>query len=483
MSNQRPAAIERPESARDVALVVGVEGSLAGGGSLIEGVSRAFSADPRRMLALPFSLAGGRPALKRRVAVLAPPTPESLVLNPSVLKEIATAQSQGRQVWLASGLDAQMVASLAARIGVDGHFGSEGGVHLVGQAKADALVRQFGQGGFDYIGGDRCDLASWQCARQAICVDPSASLARVVRGIDEDARILAGPDGSPLDYLRALRPHQWIKNTLVFAPLAASHATEASLYLAAAGLFVALSACASWGYVLNDLLDLPHDRQHEVKRKRPIASGAVPLGPMLGIATLLAILGLALAGWLSLAAAGHVALYMAVTAVYSLWLKGSPVIDAIALAMLYTIRVLAGAAVAAIIVSPWLLSFCIFTFLALAMVKRIGEYRSLGASGSAAFSGRAYQAEDLPPMIAICAASSFASAFVFTLYIHSADVVALYSHPEYLWFVCPLLIYVLARMLLLANRGAFDDPVAFAMRDASGWLAGLGALAVLAAAL
>ena len=294
---------------------------------------------------------------------------------------------------------------------------------------------------------------------------------------------VAGSGGSPLDYLRALRPRQWIKNTLVFVPLVASHATDVPLYLAAAGLFVALCACASWGYVVNDLIDLPHDRQHEIKRNRPIASGAVRLGPMLCIATLLAIGGLALAGWLSLAAAGYVALYMAVTVVYSLWLKRSPIIDVIALAMLYTIRVLAGAAVAAITVSPWLLSFCIFTFLALGMVKRIGEYRFLGASGSAAFSGRAYQAEDLPPMIAICAANSIASAFVFTLYIHSADVIALYSHPEYLWFVCPLLIYALARMLLLANRGAFDDPVAFAMRDARGWLAGLGALAVLVVAL
>ena len=483
MTSRRPSTIEPPEPARDVPLVVGVDASLTSGDSLIEGVSRALSADPKRLLVLPFWLASGRLALKRRIAELAPPSPEALVPNPSVLNEIVTAQSQGRPVWLASDLDAQIVAPLAATIGADGHLGSEGGANLVGQAKADALVKQFGRGGFDYIGGDRGDLASWRCARQAICVNPSAGLARVVRGVDEDARFLAGSGGSPLDYLRALRPRQWIKNTLVFAPLVASHATEVPLYLAAAGLFIALSACASWGYVVNDLLDLPHDRRHEIKRHRPIASGAVPLGPMLCIATALAIGGLALAAWLSLAAAGYVALYMAVTVIYSLWLKGSPVIDVIALAMLYTIRVLAGAAVAAITVSPWLLSFCIFTFLALAMVKRIGEYRSLGASGSAAFSGRAYQAEDLPPMIAICAASSFAAAFVFALYIHSADVIALYSHPEYLWFVCPLLIYALARMLLLANRGAFDDPVAFAMRDARGWLAGLAALAVLAVAL
>ena len=204
---------------------------------------------------------------------------------------------------------------------------------------------------------------------------------------------------------------------------------------------------------------------------------------MLGIGACLAVGGLALAGSLSIEAAGFLAVYVLVTALYSLWLKSKAVIDVIALALLYTIRVLAGAAVASIVLSPWFLSFCIFTFLALGIVKRLGEYRALGASGSAAFSGRAYRAEDLPALIAIGTASSFASAIVFTLYIHSSDVVVRYAHPEYLWFVCPLLIYGLGRMLLLANRGAIDDPVTFAMRDERGWLIGLGALAVLVAAL
>ena len=464
-----------------MALVVGVNGALVCDASLIEGVGRALAADPRRMFLLPLWLARGRLALQRRIVELAPP--DTVTLIPSVLDEIAAARSQGRQVWLTSDSHARLLAPLAASVGADGHLGSEGGVNLVGQAKADALVKRFGRGGFDYIGGDRRDLPCWRRARRAICVAPPARLARLVRGFDENARFLADSGGSPLDYLSALRPRQWTKNTLVFAPLVASHAHDASLYLAVAGLFAAFSACASWGYVFNDLLDLPHDRQHQTKRKRPIAAGAVSLGPVLCIGTALAIGGLALAGTLSLAAAGYVGLYMAVTVLYSLWLKRSAVIDVIALAMMFTIRVLAGAAVAAVTLSPWLLSFCIFTFLALAMVKRIGEYRSLGTSGSAAFSGRAYRDEDLPAMIAICAASSFASAIVFTLYIHSSEVITLYSHPEYLWFICPLLVYALARMLLLANRGAFDDPVAFAMRDGRGWLAGLGALTVLAAAL
>ena len=483
MTRRRHVAPEDPEKSADVPLVVGVDGSAVCGDLLIEGACRVLAVDPWRVLLLPFWLLGGHMALKQRIAELGPPLPEALPLNPSVMDEIAAARSEGRQVWLASESDARIVAPLATAIGATGHFSSEGGDGLVGTAKAEVLVNAFGQGGFDYIGSDTSDLASWKYARHAICVGPSARLARKLRELGSNTRFLAGAGGTVRDYLRALRPRQWIKNTLVFAPLVAAHANDISLYLAAGALFVAFSACASWGYVLNDLFDLPHDRQHDTKRKRPIAAGLAALRPVLFIATILGIGGLALAGALSAEAAGYVALYMAVTVLYSLWLKRRAVIDVIALAMLFTIRVFAGAAVAAITLSPWFLSFCIFTFLALAIVKRLGEFRSLGASGSAAFSGRAYRAEDLPAMIAIGAASSFASAIVFTLYMHSAEVVARYSNPEYLWFLCPLLIYALGRMLLLANRGVVDDPVVFAMHDWRGWFVGLGAVAVLVAAL
>ena len=483
MTSRPRAAIGRTEQGADVPLVVEVDALLFSGDCLIESVGRLLSANPWQLFLLPFLLFYGHLALKRRIAELAPPLPATPALNPSVMNEVAIALGQGRQVWLASDLDARYVASLAATIGATGHFVPDAGANPDGQARADVLVNAFGQGGFDYIGNDTGDLDAWKSARLAICVNPSARLARRVRELDRDVRFLAKRDGSPYDYLSALRPRQWIKNTLVFAPLLAAHANDVSLYFAAGGLFVAFSACASWGYLLNDLFDLPHDRQHETKRNRPIAAGAIPLGPVLCVGTLLAIGGLVLAGLLSAEAAGYVAFYMLLTILYSLWLKRSALVDVIALAMMFTIRILAGAAIAEITLTPWFLSFCIFTFLALGMMKRLGEYRSLGASGSTAFIGRAYRTEDLPTMIAIGAASSFASAIVFTLYIHSADVVARYSNPDYLWFVCPLLIYALGRMLLLANRGTFDDPVAFAMRDVRGWVVGLAALAVLVAAL
>ena len=307
-----------------------------------------------------------------------------------------------------------------------------------------------------------------------------------------EARFLPGLGGRPLDWFQALRPHQWVKNVLVFVPLAAAHETDAGLYLVAAGMFAALSAVASGAYVLNDLLDLPHDRRHATKRHRPMAAGKVPLLPMIGIGAALAAGGLLLAFWLSAAAGLWVLLYVAVACAYSLSLKRKTLIDVFTLAMLYAVRVLAGAAAVSVALSPWLIAFFLFLFLALAIVKRQGDLRALRGSDRSASGGRAYLAEDFPVMVALGAASGFASVVILTLYIQSPETGERYARPEFLWLICPLLLYWLGRMALLACREGEgdskrlpdnDDPLNFALRDRTSWLTGLGVLAAFAAAL
>ena len=174
---------------------------------------------------------------------------------------------------------------------------------------------------------------------------------------------------------------------------------------------------------------------------------------MIGIGAVLAAGGLALAFWLSAAAGLWVLAYLAVTCAYSLSLKRKLFIDVTALAMLYAARVLAGGAAAAVALSPWLLAFSLFLFLALAIVKRQGELRTLLESGRAAPGGRAYLAEDFPLMAALGAASGFASVVILTLYIQSPETAERYARPEFLWLICPLLLYWLGRMVLLAGRG------------------------------
>ena len=474
-------------------MVVDVDGSLIGGELLIEGIARLLSVSPLRLFALLCWLAAamvrGRSGLKRRIAEAVPLPPDTLALNPAVLEEIAAAQAAGRAVWLASASDARAVAPLAETVGAAGCLASDGRINLAGEVKAAALVARFGERGFDYIGNERRDLAVWKRARRAIGVGLAARLARKVRALDGEARFLPGLGDRPREWLRALRLHQWVKNVLVFVPLAAAHETAAGQYLVAGGVFAALSAVASGTYLLNDLLDLPHDRGHPTKRHRPMAAGKVPLLPMVGIGAALVAGGLALAFWLSAAAGLWVLLYLAVACAYSLSLKRKTFIDVVTLAMLYAVRVLAGAAAVSVALSPWLIAFFLFLFLALAIIKRQGELRALRGSDwsvSGGPGGRAYLAEDFPVMAALGAASGVASVVILTLYIQSPETGERYARPEFLWLICPLLLYWLGRMALLAGRRAPQgngDPLNFALRDRTSWLTGLGVLAAFAAAL
>ncbi len=478
-----PETAQHDEGA-GVPLVVDVDGTLLQGDLLIEGAARLLAQAPLKLLALPLWLVQGRAVLKRKIAEAVPLPLETLVLNPAVRAEIANAAAAGREVWLASAAHTQAVAPLAEALGVQGYLASKGRVNLAGRAKAKALVERFGaEGGFDYVGNEWRDLAVWRHARRAIGVGLSARLKRRVRAWHPSARFLPGAGGSLGDYLRLLRPHQWVKNVLVFAPLVAAHETQPGLYLVVAGAFVALSACASGAYVCNDLLDLPHDRRHGSKRHRPMAAGKVPLLPAVGLGTVLMAGGLALAFYLSLATGLWVLLYLCTTLNYSLWIKRKVYADVVTLALLYTMRILIGSAAVSIVLSDWFLAFSIFIFLALATVKRQTELYRLQESEGTVLSGRGYFAEDRFPLAALNAASSFAAVVVLMLYIHSLELGARYTRPDVLWLMCPLLLYWLGRLALFANRGAVhDDPIIFALRDRTSWLCAIVMLTAFAAA-
>ena len=463
-----------------------MDGTLVRGDLFVEGLAALLAKAPHKLLAIPFWLARGRPALKRRVAEAAPLPVEQLVLNPAVLAEIETAKAAGREIWLASGSDRLAVERLAPRVGAAGSLASDGRKSLVGERKAAALVARFGERGFDYVGDERRDLAIWRRARHAIGVDLGGRLRRALLTTNDNARFLPPQPREGLHVarrLRALRPHQWVKNALVFAPAVLAHETSVPMYATLLAVFIALSAVASGTYVLNDLLDLAHDRRHPTKRHRPLAAGGVRPMPLLGVALLLIAGGLAGAFALSLATGLCILFYLTTTLAYSLGLKRRIFGDVIALAALYAARVVAGAVAVDVTASAWLLAFCLFAFLALAVVKRQSELRGLPRERDPA-RGRAYRGEDLSAMTSLGSAAGFAAVVVLALYVQSPEVAPLYDSPHVLWLVCPLLAYWFGRITLLAHRGAVDDdPVVFALRDRPSWLVAAVALVAFVAAL
>ena len=467
----------------DVPLVVDVDGTLVGTDLLVEGSLRLLASSPWRFLRSAAKGHRGRAALKREVMEAVALSPQSLVLNPAVVEVVESAKRAGRQIWLASGADELAVEPLARHIGADGFLASDGKRNLVGNAKAEALVERFGEGGFDYVGNSRQDLAVWLHARRAVAVGASTGLRRRILSLDPEARFCAGME-SRRDYVRALRPHQWVKNALVFVPAAASHAVSVDPYLAAAVAFVLLSLIASSGYVVNDMLDIAYDRGHPSKRRRPFAAGKVRFLPMLAIGISLGVAGVGASFLVSTALGTCAVLYLGLAVCYSLWLKRAVVVDVIVLASLYVVRLVAGGVAAGVVVSPWLLAFSMFLFVSLAIVKRRKELADVAEGRQQSILGRAYVADDVNVMTTFGAASAMGAVIVLALYVQSPEVAIRYGQPDLLWLACPLFLFWLGRLLLLASRGDMDDdPVLFAIRDRTSWVTGLLLLAVVAMAL
>jgi 4-hydroxybenzoate polyprenyltransferase len=293
------------------------------------------------------------------------------------------------------------------------------------------------------------------------------------------------PSGSAQTYrswlislLKALRPHQWTKNILVFVPVVMAHRIlDRGVLISSIIAFVSFCAAASAGYVINDLTDIEHDRRHPTKYRRPIASGKVSPRAAMTVVVVLVLLAIASTSLLPWSFALLLVLYEVLTTSYSLYLKRKLVADVITLAGLYTLRVFAGGAATGIVVSRWLLAFSMFLFLSLAFIKRYSEL--LGRSeealtANAKISGRGYRPSDSPMVGAMGSSSGYLAVLVVGLYVSSAEVMIQYRHPDLLWIICVVLLYWISRIWFLAGRRQLpDDPIVFAITDKSSILAGV----------
>lgn len=290
-------------------------------------------------------------------------------------------------------------------------------------------------------------------------------------------------------WLRALRIEQWVKNLLIFLPVLLAHRIgEWDLFSRSLLAFFAFGFAASAGYIVNDLLDLEADRAHPRKRHRPFASGELSSAAGLMVAPLLLATGMALALFLPGGALAALGAYLILTTIYSLLLKQIALLDMLALAALYTLRIFAGALATGVPVSEWLLAFSIFVFLSLAAVKRYAEVLRLRreTSNIARVAGRGYYPADLELIRPLGLTSGTIAVLVLALYINSATVTRLYSRPALLWLIGPLLWFWISRVWLLAHRGELkEDPVFFAVRDPVTWgvAAAAGVVILLAASV
>ena len=298
-------------------------------------------------------------------------------------------------------------------------------------------------------------------------VNASAALQGAAERLTRIKAVFPAESQPLLSLLRSLRLHQWLKNALVFLPLILSHQVfDPELVIVAGMAFVAFGLCASSVYQFNDLLDLESDRLHESKRWRPFAAGDLPIRYGLLTCPLLLVASFALAAQVSSAFVTALGVYYVTTLLYNLLLKSIAIVDVLVLAGLYTIRIIAGAAAISVLPTFWLLVFSMFLFLSLAITKRVAELGRLAGVNRHRAAGRGYETQDLLILSMLGSASGLMSVLVFALYLNDEDTRALYQTPEVLWLICPLLLYLIGRIWIIAHRGKLHhDPVVFVARD------------------
>jgi 4-hydroxybenzoate polyprenyltransferase len=451
-----------------VPLYVDLDGTILGTDLLWESVFLLIRYNPLMALRMPQWFLKGRANLKSQIASQVTLDVGSLPYRPEVIAFLKEQKRIGRPIVMATASHESFARAVASHLKIfDDLIASTGEVNVKGKVKRDHIVAHSGGAPFDYIGDSHADHPIWASARKSLVV----CTARKSWQYEENGkayRIIIRPGIQLRDCIRALRPHQWAKNSLLALPLIASHRLlETDLLLNLFIAIMAFSLLASSMYVVNDLLDLQADRRHYTKRKRPFASGAVPIPIGIGIVAGLLITAAGLTLLLPTNFGLLLLLYSICTMTYSLVLKKKLLVDVICLAGLYTLRVMAGGEAVGVGVSDWLLAFLLFFFLSLALAKRYAELIRSDAAPATRVSSRGYQVGDSDLVRSMGMSCGLLAVLVFCLYIHSGpEMTHLYNHPRILWLMFPLILYWIARVWFLASRGQLtEDPVVFALRD------------------
>ena len=462
--------------AQERPLCVDLDETLVNTDTLVESLILLLRIKPLYLFLVPVWMLKGKAHLKQKVASMVNLDVALLPYNSELLNYLADEHLKGRQIILATAAESSIADRVAKHLGLfSAVLATNGKQNCAGPDKLQRIRDHLGSYEFVYAGNGRVDLPIWQACKDAIIVNAPNRLVQSVRKVANISYIFKARKHRVRAFVRAIRVHQWVKNVLVFLPLLASHQlTDGSHLFASVLAFFAFCLCSSSTYVMNDLLDLVADRRHPTKKQRPFACGDLTV--KLGLLTVPILLVAALAVSLFLPLNFRLALssYFLLTVGYSLFLKRLVILDVILLALLYTIRVLAGGMATDIQISNWLLVFSMFLFLSLALLKRYSELYDVVGQAKKVDDSRGYATADIEQLASMGSASGYMTALVLALYINSEDVRALYRHPQLLWLICPLILYWISRAWLVARRGGMDDdPVVFAIKDKASYAVGV----------
>lgn len=368
---------EAPAGSVDpVPLCVDLDGTLIRSDLFVESLFALLRKNVAYLFLIPVWLLRGKAHLKQQIAERVDLDVTLLPYHGPFLRYLREQRAAGRRLVLVTGAHQKYAREVAAHVGLfEEVLATDDTTNLSGTDKRARLTADYGGRGYDYAGNSRKDLEVWSEARRAVVVAPDRDVKAGAQRLATLERSFDDGKGRVREYLRAMRPHHWIKNLLVFVPLIASHKVhDLALLLDVALAFASFSLCAASVYLLNALLDLDADRHHVRTRRRPFAAGRISVvrGSLLIPVTLILAFALALVT-LPPAFGAALGVYCLMSVAYSLRLKHVLMLDVVVLAGLYSIRIVAGTLAIAETHSFWLLAFSMFIFLNLATAKRFAE--------------------------------------------------------------------------------------------------------------
>lgn len=445
-------------------LVVDLDGTLIRNDLLHDSLVLIAIKRPSKLIGLVKEFFKSKSALKNDVAKIYIPRKEHVVFNSEVLDLIRESKLSGKKIVLVSASAQPAVTSISEGLGIfDEAIGSTE-TNLKSQAKAEYLVSRFGKKAFDYVGNSKPDLPVWAAAETAYVVSTSKRLQKRASQVNQKMHVLDSKVAK-MPLLREMRIHQWVKNLLIFVPLLTAYKfDDLELAKQAALAFLSFSLLASAIYVINDLADINSDREHEKKKSRPIAAGIISVPEALLLSSALTAGGLLAAILVNLEFVGVALTYMFLTIAYSFILKQIAVLDCLVLAILYTLRIVAGGLATGIPLTYWLLAFSGFLFFSLAWMKRYAEVSKVTSQLNVP--GRSYGNSDAQFIFALGMGSGFISIMVFALYIENGLSNSVYRQPDLPWIALGVLTFWLCRIWLVTYRGQMhEDPIIFAIKD------------------
>lgn len=451
---------------KSIPLCVDLDGTLVKLDTLHQALFLLLRRDPSSIFRIPGWILKGKAFVKDQVMQRVTLDATVLPYHQSFLAWLREEHASGRTLVLATASNYRTANAVADHLGIfDEILASNADTNLRYDRKLTAIRNRFPH--FGYAGNDAADIPIWEMAEEVILVNPTrparAKWAAKADHVFEERRPVLRM------FIKAMRCEQWLKNVLIFTPMFLAHRFRDLTCFADTMLaFFTFSLAASSIYVLNDLFDLSADQHHPRKCKRPFAAGDLPIAVGSLLTPLLVIISIIFCMFLPLPFFLVLLAYYVLTTLYSWRLKQIAIADVLTLAILFSMRILAGSVASGTPASGWFIEFAIFVFLSLALIKRLSELREMedGSELKQEQRERGYKTEDLPLLLAFGTASGYIAVLVFTMYLVSDKVVQLYRHPQLLWLFCPLLLYWITRMWHLAWRGKMqDDPLAFATKD------------------